>query len=102
MSNIGIKRPDEGAIGIKRPMETIINRLIDNFIVPAQQEGRVVFTNGGQWVLSEGTTVRIIDITGQMTMNNVQSAQSYAQAWGLTMPLHTRPAEPNATNWLNS
>lgn len=79
-----------------------VNRLINNFIVPAQQDGRVVHTNGGQWCLLEGTTVRTIDITGQMAANTVQSAQSYAQAWGLTMPLYTRPAEPNATNWLNS
>lgn len=80
----------------------VVNRLINNHILPAQREGRVVHTNGGQWYLLEGTTVRTIDITGQMASNNnVQSAQSYAQAWGVTMPLHTRPAEPNATNWLN-
>ena len=77
-----------------------VHKLIDELIVPAQREGRIVFTNGGQWVILEGDNVRIVDITGQMEAETVQSAESYAHAWGLTMPLYTRPAEPEASNWL--
>jgi len=77
-----------------------VNKLIDEFIVPAAREGRIVHTNGGQWVLLEGDSVRTIDITGQMEANSLRTAESYARAWGLSMPLQTRPAEPNFSNWL--
>jgi len=77
-----------------------INKLIDEFIVPAEREGRIVHSNGGQWYILEGDNVRTVDITGQMEANTVRTAESYASAWGLPLPLRTRPAEPEFRNWL--
>lgn len=77
-----------------------VHTLINEFIVPAAREGRIVHTNGGQWCILEGNNVRTVDITGQMEANTVRTAESYARAWGLTLPLYTRPAEPEFKNWL--
>jgi len=79
-----------------------VNAFIDAFIVPAEREGRVVHTNGAYWCTKVGDLIVTFDITGQYSGNpiTVQTCEEYARAWGMTMPLHTRPAEPEATNWL--
>ena len=78
--------------------------VIDELIVPAQKEGRVVFTNGARWEILEdkGKYVHEIDITAPAGLEKdwFLTPEKYAELWGLTLPLQTLPAEPNATNWL--
>lgn len=79
-----------------------IMQLIDEIIVPAEREGRVVFTNGGQWIIRTACDVETIhvDITTITPEVKVIDGRDYARQWGLPFPLQTRPAEPAATNWL--
>jgi len=79
-----------------------IMRVIDEIIVPAEKEGRLVFTNGGQWVIRTQCDIETlwVDITGIEPTVKVIDGRDYARQWGMPFPLQTRPADPAATNWL--
>lgn len=82
-----------------------INKLVDEVIVPAHREGRVVFTNGGQWIVKlPGCDIETlsVDITAYPEPTvEVIDGRTYARQWGMTFPLQTRAAEPEFSNWLS-
>ena len=79
-----------------------IMHVIDKIIVPAQREGRLVFTNGGQWVIKTNCDIETlwVDITTLTPEVKVIDGRDYARQWGMPFPLPTRAADANATNWL--
>jgi len=77
-----------------------VMHVIDEIIVPAEREGRLVFTNGGQWVIKSGDDTLWVDITTITPEVKMIDGAEYARQWGVPFPLRTRAADPAATNWL--
>lgn len=74
--------------------------LIDEEIIPAKKMGHVVFTNGERYdiLVNNGRHVHEVDLTAVAGLGRgfVLTAERYAEIEGLTLPLQTLPAEPEA------